>query len=161
MNFLSNLEIKNKLLLLVSFPLVALLYFSGNAIYKSYITGKNVENATILTKMAVKISALVHETQKERGMTAGFLGSKGKKFTKRLPAQRLLTNKKLVIFKNNVKKHKSLLNKEAKKYLQQAINQLNKINHISWITWCWKNNIYRFIFNKWTRSWYNNTRYYG
>ena len=30
--------------------------------------------------MSVKISALVHETQKERGMTAGFLGSGGKNF---------------------------------------------------------------------------------
>ena len=44
-------------------------------------------------KLAVSISNLVHETQKERGATAGYVGSKGKKFTKRLPAQRLLTDK--------------------------------------------------------------------
>ena len=92
-NFLNNFEIKGKLLLLVSFPLVALLYFSANAVYTSYSIGKNVQNATILTNMATKISSLVHETQKERGMTAGFIGSKGKKFADKLPKQRDLTNK--------------------------------------------------------------------
>ncbi|MCD4668294.1 MAG: nitrate- and nitrite sensing domain-containing protein, partial [Sulfurimonas sp.] len=46
-------------------------------------------------KLAVAISNFVHETQKERGATAGFVGSKGKNFTKRLPAQRLNTDAKL------------------------------------------------------------------
>ena len=91
--FLNNLEIKNKLLLLVSFPLIALLYFSAHAVINSYTTGENVKNAISLTKLATKISAFVHETQKERGMTAGFIGSSGKKFAIKLPEQRELTNK--------------------------------------------------------------------
>ncbi len=97
MNFLNNFKIKHKLLLLVSFPLLALAYFSVVLVHNSYTTGQNVEQATNLTKMATYSSALVHETQKERGMTAGFLGSKGKKFKDKLPKQRELTNK---AFKN-------------------------------------------------------------
>jgi len=104
-SFLNNFEIKGKLLLLVSFPLLALLYFSGMAVYKSYNVGNNVENAILLTNMATKISALVHETQKERGMTAGYLGSKGKKFGDKLPSQRELTNK---VYEKFVKFNKTI-----------------------------------------------------
>ena len=37
------------------------------------------ESSTIIINVDIttKISALLHETQKERGMTAGFIGSKG------------------------------------------------------------------------------------
>ncbi|MEA2017214.1 MAG: nitrate- and nitrite sensing domain-containing protein [Campylobacterota bacterium] len=93
MNFLNNIMIKNKLLLLVSFPLIGLLYFSGQSVYNSYKTGENVKNANLLVGMDVKISALLHETQKERGMTAGFLGSKGKKFGSKLIEQRKKADK--------------------------------------------------------------------
>jgi methyl-accepting chemotaxis protein len=48
-----------------------------------------------VTQLAVKISNLVHETQKERGASAGFLGSKGAKFGDTLAKQRTLTDEKL------------------------------------------------------------------
>ncbi len=38
--------------------------------------------------MAPMISAVVHEMQKERGLSAGFISSKGSKFCQELPAQR-------------------------------------------------------------------------
>ena len=82
-------------------------------------------------KLAVSISNLVHETQKERGATAGYIGSKGKKFTKRLPAQRLLTDKKLKILKITLNKlGTSTLNKEAKSHLNRALAQLAKLQNI-------------------------------
>ncbi len=126
--FLNNFEIKGKLLLLVSFPLIALLYFSGHAVYNSYITGKNVQDATLLTNLATKISALVHETQKERGMTAGYLGSKGTKFADKLPNQRKLTNK---VYKEFLKFNKtidySIYPIEFTKDSKQAINMMENI----------------------------------
>ncbi len=82
-------------------------------------------------KLAVSISNLVHETQKERGATAGYIGSKGKKFTKRLPEQRLLTDEKLKIFKTTLSRlGTSTLNKEAKGYLKKALAQLSKLQDI-------------------------------
>ncbi len=53
---------------------------------------KKLEKVVVFS---TKIGALVHETQKERGMTAGFLGSKGKKFKDKLPKQRELTNNRI------------------------------------------------------------------
>ncbi len=95
MQFLNNIKIKNKLLLLVSFPLMGLLYFSGLSVYKSYNMGNDVSNTNVLVNVSVKISALIHETQKERGMTAGFIGSDGKNFGDKLSSQRVLTDKAL------------------------------------------------------------------
>jgi methyl-accepting chemotaxis protein len=46
---------------------------------------------------------LVHETQKERGASAGFTGSKGKKFVTKLPAQRKLTDKRIQEYKETLK----------------------------------------------------------
>ncbi len=82
-------------------------------------------------KLAVSISNLVHETQKERGATAGFVGSKGKTFTKRLPAQRLNTDAKLKIMRTTLNSiGTSTLNKEAKKYLNQGLAELAKLQTI-------------------------------
>ncbi len=52
-----------------------------------------------LTLLSQKKTRLVHETQKERGMTAGYIGSKGKKFKDKLPVQRELSNKNYQEFK--------------------------------------------------------------
>ena len=91
---------------------------------KNSATIKNV-------KIATAISNLVHETQKERGATAGFVGSKGKKFTKRLPAQRLSTNTKLKIMKKTLKTFgTSTLSLEAKTYLKKGMQELSKLETI-------------------------------
>ena len=82
-------------------------------------------------KLAIAITNLVHETQKERGATAGYVGSKGKNFTKRLPAQRLLTDAKLKIMQQTLKNiGNSNLNKEAKSYLAQGLQELKKLKTI-------------------------------
>lgn len=82
-------------------------------------------------QLATAFSNLVHETQKERGATAGFIGSKGKKFIQKLPKQRLLTNKKMIIAKDTLLKlGNSTLNLEARKYLKDGLIQLDKLNTI-------------------------------
>ena len=45
--------------------------------------------------LAGKISMMVHEIQKERGMSAGYLGSKGEKFASEIIKQRRLTDKRI------------------------------------------------------------------
>ena len=80
--------------------------------------------------LVVDISNLMHETQKERGATAGFIGSKGENFSDKLSDQKVLTNKKLKLFKNSLGKYKKLLSKETKYHLDNALNSLNKISTI-------------------------------
>jgi len=89
--------------------------------------GTTLENV----ELASAFSNLVHETQKERGATAGFIGSKGKRFAQKLPIQRILTNKKLAIAKNTLASIGTMnLNQEAKTYLKKAMIQLTRLDKI-------------------------------
>lgn len=94
MNILINLSIKMKILLLLIFPILGLAFFAINSVADKSTIVNEMESVQPLAQLAVKVSALVHETQKERGATAGFLGSKGKKFVTELPAQRKNTDQK-------------------------------------------------------------------
>jgi len=82
-------------------------------------------------RLAIAVSNLVHETQKERGATAGYVGSKGKKFVKRLPAQKLLTDAKLAEFKKVLRNtDRTKINYISRQWLNQAIGELKKLETI-------------------------------
>jgi len=98
--FIDNLKIKYKLILLVIVPLIGLLYFSFGTIYNSYIEKKDVESTSKLVEFSTTISELLHEIQKERGMSAIFLSSNGTKVKESLSIQRNLTNKAIDKFLN-------------------------------------------------------------
>ena len=84
-----------------------------------------------LTVLSTKISELVHETQKERGMTAGYLGSKGKKFKDILPTQRELSSKKFLEFKNYSQNIDfSVYPKIFKENINNAIARFDGLNEI-------------------------------
>ena len=87
--------IKLKISLLSILPMLVIFYFSINSIAEDFKLFKDINSSEILTKLSVKMSAYVHETQKERGMTAGFISSKGLTFKTELPEQRLITDNKL------------------------------------------------------------------
>jgi methyl-accepting chemotaxis protein len=100
---ISNLSIKNKLMLLVIIPLMIVILLTAKLFHGSYSEVNQLEDLQKVVVLSTKIGALVHETQKERGMTAGFLGSKGKKFSNELPKQRQLVDSKKEDFLNELK----------------------------------------------------------
>lgn len=88
------MTIKSKLnlvnVLVVVFSLLIILF----TIIKASSDKTTINQAKELNVLSIKLSLLIHETQKERGASAGFLGSKGTKFTAILPKQRVLTTTK-------------------------------------------------------------------
>ena len=76
--------------LVVSFALVII----ALTLNKTFTTKAVIAQAKELNILSQKLSIVIHETQKERGASAGFLGSKGKKFGNILPGQRDLTTQK-------------------------------------------------------------------
>ena len=92
MVMLKQLKLRTKLMVMLLIPLAGLIFFGFQGVVDKHIISQKMENMELLSGLAVRISAMVHETQKERGMTAGFLGSKGKKFRAELPQQRNLTD---------------------------------------------------------------------
>lgn len=92
MKIIDNLKMRSKFTLMLFFPIVGLMYFSLSEIATQYQVAREMGQIQVLSEYGVKASNLVHELQKERGMTAGFLGSKGKKFAVELPDQRVETD---------------------------------------------------------------------
>ncbi len=89
--FTSSLRLR--LILMAAIPALALLYFAGSGVLERLVTSKEMTKLESLVDVSVKIGALVHEMQKERGMSASFIGSNGVKFAAELPAQRVKTDK--------------------------------------------------------------------
>jgi methyl-accepting chemotaxis protein len=92
MSAVSNLKTRTKLVMLIVVPLIGLLYFALSSTLEKATIAREMESLESLVGLSVKIAALTHEMQKERGMTAGFLGSQGLKFATELPKQRSETD---------------------------------------------------------------------
>ncbi|MFT5489016.1 MAG: methyl-accepting chemotaxis protein [Paracoccaceae bacterium] len=90
-----SLNVSWRIRLVIAIPLFAVLFFAAQGLLTKqalvHSSGKIVE----LIDVGETASALVHEMQKERGMSAGFIGSKGKNFADKLPGQRKATDEKL------------------------------------------------------------------
>ncbi|GFO60547.1 hypothetical protein GMST_28720 [Geomonas silvestris] len=74
------LKIKTKLLLMLLVPIAGLFLLSIREVRESHTVLGNVTAVKELTGLAVRTGSLVHEIQKERGFSAGFLNAKGEKF---------------------------------------------------------------------------------
>ncbi|NOJ10539.1 methyl-accepting chemotaxis protein [Vibrio splendidus] len=85
---LSDMSFKQKIIALLILPILGFLWLSVSAISKGVETTSEMSSLNQLTRLSVVYSELVHELQKERGMTAGFIGSQGTKFVSELRAQR-------------------------------------------------------------------------
>ena len=93
---LKRLSLNSKLRLLAGIPLVAAMIFAILLIVQSTQTMINAKNIRVLLNLAVANSQLVHELQKERGLTAAYLGSNASaSFAAKLASQRKLTDSKL------------------------------------------------------------------
>jgi len=87
------------LILVVSFSLIIL----GLTIKQAYLDSETITKAQELNVLSQKLSLLIHETQKERGASAGYIGSKGDKFAHILPKQRALTDERNIELKSCLK----------------------------------------------------------
>ncbi|QSX39226.1 methyl-accepting chemotaxis protein [Shewanella cyperi] len=90
--WIGNLSLKQKLLMVVMPSLLGYLIYGSLMLRDAWDDKQSLAQVQQLTELAVSNSALVHELQKERGMSAGFLGSSGKAFANQLPGQRRLTD---------------------------------------------------------------------
>ena len=80
--------IKQRLFLLVAVPLVALAITSISLVRSAYTGYQGAQQTQAVLEVAVAVGTLVHTLQVERGMSVGFLQSKGQKFADTLPTAR-------------------------------------------------------------------------
>lgn len=92
---LSALSTRTQLLLMLSFPVLGMLAYGGVMLRTALNDLGAAKTSNTAVEFAVAASHLIHEQQKERGLSAGFLASKGEKFRAELAAQRRLTDTQL------------------------------------------------------------------
>ena len=92
---MKDLTIKAKLILLSSIVLVVIFAYSLIIAIDTYNSYDNDTQTKSIIELSIKASSVLHELQKERGASAGFVGSNGKKFADILPAQQRETDKKI------------------------------------------------------------------
>ena len=117
MTIKKKLGLISVLVIIFSFIVVAL------AINKAMTQRAAILQAQKLNVLSQKLSLLIHETQKERGASAGFLGSKGTKFVDILPKQRVSTD----IQHNELKKYISSL--DLSEFPQELNNEISAFNN--------------------------------
>jgi methyl-accepting chemotaxis protein len=94
---------------------------------------KNVSNSSLgasLLSLTDNAASLVHELQKERGMSAGYLGSNGIKFRKELVQQRGLVDEKLRDYKQFTKQYKHDFSDNLQTSINSILNNLSQLSGI-------------------------------
>ncbi len=101
--FLNRFAIKYRISVVVLVMIAALLGFAGYEAKGLISTTQELEKVSTLAHLAPEVSDLVHEMQKERGASAGFISSKGaEEFKTALTAQKAETDKVLAILEQDI-----------------------------------------------------------
>ncbi|MEO5334159.1 MAG: methyl-accepting chemotaxis protein [Magnetococcus sp. YQC-5] len=131
MSFLTHIKLRTKIYLVLFLPMVGMIGFGITGILEKHHLARQMESMSRLSGLGVRISAVVHEAQKERGMSAGFLGSQGKKFSDQLPKQQQETDEQI----KNMRAYLNGFNPmafgtELNGILNQALGRMEKIQEI-------------------------------
>jgi methyl-accepting chemotaxis protein len=114
--------------LLTLIPVAVLLIFITANIFRAYHDLEQANKTISNVRLVTITSQLVHELQKERGMSAGFIGSKGSEFVSELKNQRTLTDKEV----NSLKSFMVDIDyqQQINKTMQQLFNDLGQLQII-------------------------------
>jgi len=85
---MDKLSLKTRLILIMALPIAGLLYFSLSVVFSKLQVERGIVAMRQLTDLAEASSTAIHELQKERGLSAGFIGSRGEQFGPELQKQR-------------------------------------------------------------------------
>jgi methyl-accepting chemotaxis protein len=89
------MKLRARLLLITALPTVAMLVFAGEALQHSLQQEADNHRAWIHATLSVQCGNLLHELQRERGLSAGHLASGGRRFGAELATQRRATDQQL------------------------------------------------------------------
>ncbi len=89
----SRFKIRTRIGVALAVPLLGLLVLAAIAVGGQWRIAGEMDRLDALASLAPEISAMVHELQKERGASAGFIGKRGQgAFAERLTSQRQSTD---------------------------------------------------------------------
>ncbi len=127
---LRNVRIRAKLLVLVLVPILGLGYL---AFGRSLDRGAQLSSARSLSRnvhVGVAVGNLLHETQKERGMSSGYLSSKGQKFARELDEEHARLDARLTELRDLISSEGDRLPGTVRARLGDAIKALGELAQV-------------------------------
>lgn len=133
---LSNISIHKKLMLLSILSFVIILIYAINLSLNYYDNYKDSSRTIEIVELSVKLSNVLHELQKERGASAGFLSSQGKKFADTLLNQKKMTDEKLQLLHEHLSTNQNQYTQTAKQNVifSQIKDMRSKVSSLSTTT---------------------------
>ena len=119
--------IMQRLTLLTAVPVLALILSSGILIWDSFGRYQTAVQSRIIMEVAVASGDLIHPLQIERGMSAGFIQSKGQKFADTLPSARTNADQKMVSYKQILDAISVGSMPELKKSIEETQRKLDQL----------------------------------
>ncbi|WP_431686802.1 methyl-accepting chemotaxis protein [Hahella sp. NBU794] len=119
-----KLNFFQKLVLLVAPAAACLLILAYVIISESLREYRQADDLTYMVALAGKSSYLTHELQKERGASAGYLGSGGKAFGDTLKEQRTLTDQRRSELSAFLTKHRDMIVRPQLLELMKTVDDL-------------------------------------
>jgi len=83
--------IKRRFAWLLSAFVLALAYFAGSNLWQSLGELRDAQGVAAIGKASVVLGGTIHELQRERGLSSGYLASSGKRFRDALKTQHIQT----------------------------------------------------------------------
>ncbi len=127
--FLTNLRISVAISMLVIGAFIAIGTISSQMLIEDMKTVRDTEQLSHLVDLSVKISALVHEQQKERAYSSVFVSSKGEKMRSEMESQRTAVDKNKQAFQDSLKDiDRNNIDKEFGTKVDELISELGKMD---------------------------------
>jgi methyl-accepting chemotaxis protein len=128
MRRLANLPIWSRIAVVCLIPLLAFTGFAGKDMLEKRAQSQAADSAAALIEVAPLISSLVHELQKERGSSVGFVSSKGQAFAETMRNQRPVTDEALARWRQRmVSFDRSMLGSKLGRSLDAAQSALETL----------------------------------
>jgi methyl-accepting chemotaxis protein len=124
---LSSASLRVKLIILLMPPLMGLVWITGaDAVERRAEAGQTARLATVV-QFSVRLGNLVHEMQKERGITAVFMSSHGTKLGSELDTQRRLVDRRRGELESFLAERRGELNASILERLNPAVDAVGQL----------------------------------
>ncbi len=129
-----SLSFRAKLIGVLLAPLATVALLGGMGTHLRNQQVREMSGIRRLVDLSDEIGALVHELQKERGRTAGYLGSQGAQFSQELASQRRSTDAALARLRTYMRQafgtNLPPLDESCSRHLNQALANLDRLSAV-------------------------------
>ncbi|MBZ6378783.1 methyl-accepting chemotaxis protein [Pacificimonas aurantium] len=123
------MSISRRLLLISVFPALAALFLIAGDVSSLFDQRAQAVRLAGAAHIAAGVSDLVHELQRERGLSAGYTGSGGAKFAEELPRQRAATDASLAALETELADYEaSAVSEEAAEHVLDLQNGVRALS---------------------------------